>query len=177
MADSLLAVAVAPLTAFVLAKVGEMSAEQRLTKLLDKAQKEVGFWKSWYEAQSLVSSAEELTEIKTKTSRELTAIQENLSRSASNEPQQTLPDSKTRRLLLLYMPATGTSWLARIAFYGLAAYGVLLSVELVAGSSSRDSATVAITAGIVVIVIVSAIWSRNIAIRMDRGIAYRRLSP
>jgi hypothetical protein len=73
MADSLLAVAVAPLTAFVLAKLGEMSDEQRLTKLLDQAQKEVTFWKSCYEAQSLVCSGEELTEIKTETSRELTA--------------------------------------------------------------------------------------------------------
>ncbi len=174
MADSLLAVAVAPLTAFVLAKLGEMSAEQRLTKLLDQAQKEVAFWKSWYEAQSLVCSGEELTEIKTETSRELTAIQERLSRFELAETQHTLPESKTRRVLLFYMPTNGTSWLARVAFYGLAAYGALLSYELIFEFSSRNSTTLAIAIGIVVIVIVSAIWSRNIAIKMDRGIAFRR---
>ena len=170
MADSLLAVAVAPLTAFALAKVSELSAEQRRIRTLDQAQKEVAFWKSWYETRCLVCTSDELPEIKILVSREFMAIQARLGQLAALEPKRTLPASKTRRILLWYKPASGTSWLARVAFYGLAAYGVLLSVELAAGFSSRDSDVLAIGLGIVVIVIVSAIWSRNIAVKIDHGV-------
>jgi hypothetical protein len=169
MPDSLLVAAAAPLTAFALAKFSDLSSQQRLAKALEQAQKEVAFWRSWYDLQSLLCTEDSLAEIKATAFRELARIQACVSCASVPAPMHSLPRSTIRRILLLYRPATLASWLARVAFYALSVYAPLLLYSMAKTFQNQGAATSVIGLGVLLTVVVVAMWSRALAIRIDLG--------
>jgi hypothetical protein len=173
MADSLLISAAAPLTAFVLAKLADLGHQQRVAKLLDNAQKEVTFWKSWYEIQKGVTDEEDLPRIKAITIQELTRVQNSVSSVSVTAPRPVLPESVARRTLLLYAPTTSSGWLARLAFFALGSYALLLVCEITMRLWQRSFETFPQAVAVLLAVTVVAFWSRSLAMRIDAG-AQRR---
>src|ERR1039457_3255274 len=87
MPDTIIGAVAPAVTAFVLAKIGETSAEQRRSKFLQQHQNRIGFWQTWVQAQTLVCTAEQLESVKETARLQLDAIQLEMSAFAQASPR------------------------------------------------------------------------------------------
>lgn len=168
MAENIIGAVVPPVVAFLLVKVGEIGAEQRITKTYQHATVELGFWKLFIETQSLVCSPAEMDQVKSWTRGELDAVRDRIAAARTIRPV-VIPTSKFRRVLLLYPAIQARAWFARAIFYCLTVYGFLLSCELFADPNMRGLYLLSIGSSVVLVVFVMAIWSRAIAARADES--------
>jgi len=166
MADSLLITATPPILTFLLAKIGEIGAQQRVSRSYKQAQEELAFWKSFVEIQTDLCSHDQLEEIKRSAHLEVESIRARLIALRTDQPIS-LPISKLRRMLLLYPGRNPTAWIGRIAFFAMNVYAILLIGEWITDKNIKSWSLFSLEFSLVFLVLVLAAWSRRIALRAD----------
>jgi|ERR1039458_1841573 hypothetical protein len=167
MADTIIGAAAAPVMAFLLAKIGEISADQRNAKLLERYRNRVAFWQSWVNAQALVCAPEQLERVKETARVALDAIRQDMNVLGQKPSPVNPPKSRIRRGLLLYGANRPAVWLPRAAFYLFSIYAVLLLSQLLIDANMRSATMLPIALCVVVLVLFLGFWSRITAIRME----------
>jgi hypothetical protein len=167
MPDTIIGAVAPAVTAFVLAKIGEISAEQRRSRFLQQHLVRIGFWQMWVQAQTLVCTAEQLESVKETARLQLDAIQLEMSAFAQASPRIDPPASRIRRWLLLYGVNRPMVWLPRIAFYLFLTYAGLLVAQVIIDPNLRSGLMFPVALSVLVLVLFLGLWSRTTAIQME----------
>jgi len=108
--------------ALVGAMIKDRSRYTRRMRRYEKAEKELAILRSWFAAQQLALSPEQLEQAKNRLSEDSARVYAELytaeeRRGVRSATPLMRPASRIRRLLLLYKPRRAWAWIPRIVFY------------------------------------------------------------
>ncbi len=115
------------LVSALIASVGSMlkdrSRSTQRMRRYEEAERQLAILQKWFEVQQVVSPVEQLQEVKRQVGIESTRIYSELRRFEERTPAPRTsagfkrPESKIRRMFLLYKPLRARAWIPRVIFY------------------------------------------------------------
>jgi len=159
----LLVPAIVPVVSAAVAFVKERTERRQALEVIKRESARIAFWRSYFEALSLVTKGESLEPIRLAVSAELEGAAAAVRAAHAHESAQgsrfRRPTSHMRNFLLLYRPPRPWVWFLRIFFYYYLAYSVLAAVMLPLRWSERGSVlTSEVVTYLIVVAAVALLW-------------------